>query len=141
MSQLLQEVTRSGTAARAQSTLKRPDLYGKTGTTNDAVDAWFCGFQAARAGAVWIGYPTPKSLGERESGGGLALPVWASTMAVALRGQPSSPLAPPQDGGLVEQDGQWFYSEFAGDLAIARIGVADQPAEAAPPDTPASAPP
>ncbi|MFG6442757.1 penicillin-binding protein 1A [Roseateles sp. LKC17W] len=140
-SQLLAAVTREGTGARASSLLGRWDLYGKTGTTNDAVDAWFCGFQAARAGAVWIGYPTPKSLGERESGGGLALPVWASTMAVALRGQPSSPLAPPQDGGLLEQDGQWFYSEFAGDLAIARIGVADQPAEATPPDTPASAPP
>jgi penicillin-binding protein 1A len=139
--QLLAAVTREGTGARASSLLGRWDLYGKTGTTNDAVDAWFCGFQAARAGAVWIGYPTPKSLGERESGGGLALPVWASTMAVALRGQPNSPLAPPQDGGLVEQDGQWFYREFAGDLAIARIGVADQPAEAAPPDTPASAPP
>ncbi|MCY4745545.1 PBP1A family penicillin-binding protein [Pelomonas sp. UHG3] len=138
--QLLAAVTREGTGARASSLLGRWDLYGKTGTTNDAVDAWFCGFQAARAGAVWIGYPTPKSLGERESGGGLALPVWASTMAVALRGQPSSPLAPPQDGGLVEQDGQWFYSEFAGDLAIARIGVADQPAEAAPPEGGASTP-
>jgi penicillin-binding protein 1A len=74
-SQLLAAVTREGTGARASSTLGRWDLYGKTGTTNDAVDAWFCGFQATRAGAVWIGYPQPKSLGERESGGGLALPV------------------------------------------------------------------
>ncbi|MCY4754003.1 penicillin-binding protein 1A [Pelomonas aquatica] len=121
-SQLLAAVTREGTGARASAMLGRWDLYGKTGTTNDAVDAWFCGFQATRAGAVWIGYPQPKSLGERESGGGLALPVWAATMAVALRGQPSAPLAPPGEG-LVQRDGDWFYEEFAGDLAIARIGL------------------
>ncbi len=121
-SQLLAAVTREGTGARASALLGRWDLYGKTGTTNDAVDAWFCGFQATRAGAVWIGYPQPKSLGERESGGGLALPVWASTMAVALRGQPMAPLTPPSEG-LVQRDGDWFYEEFAGDLAISRIGL------------------
>ncbi|HEY9109482.1 MAG TPA: PBP1A family penicillin-binding protein, partial [Roseateles sp.] len=69
-SQLLAAVTREGTGAKASSLLGRWDLYGKTGTTNDAVDAWFCGFQASRVGAVWIGYPTPRSLGERETGGG-----------------------------------------------------------------------
>ncbi|NCT84914.1 MAG: PBP1A family penicillin-binding protein [Comamonadaceae bacterium] len=121
-SQLLAAVAREGTAARASAMLGRWDLYGKTGTTNDAVDAWFCGFQATRAGAVWIGYPTPKSLGERESGGGLALPVWAATMAVALKGQPNTQIEPPAEG-LVQQDGNWFYSEFAGELAIARIGL------------------
>lgn len=132
-SQLLAAVAREGTAARASAMLGRWDLYGKTGTTNDAVDAWFCGFQATRAGAVWIGYPQPKSLGERESGGGLALPVWAATMAVALKGQPNAPIPPPAEG-LVQQDGEWFYTEFAGDLAIARIGLT------APPDGAASAP-
>ncbi|HEY0955202.1 MAG TPA: PBP1A family penicillin-binding protein [Roseateles sp.] len=128
--QLLAAVTREGTGARASSMLGRWDLYGKTGTTNDAIDAWFCGFQAARAGAVWIGYPTPKSLGERESGGGLALPVWAATMAVALKGQPNMPIAPPEQG-LVKVGDDWFYEEFAGELAIARIGVAAAPADAA----------
>lgn len=130
-SQLLAAVAREGTAAKASALLGRWDLYGKTGTTNDAVDAWFCGFQASRVGAVWIGYPQPRSLGERETGGGLALPVWAATMAVALKGQPNTQLAPPSEG-LVQQDGNWFYSEFAGDLAIARIGLpAPQPQEAA----------
>jgi len=61
MNSLLQEVTRSGTAARAQATLKRPDIYGKTGTTNDAVDAWFGGFQPTLAAVTWIGYDTPRS--------------------------------------------------------------------------------
>jgi penicillin-binding protein 1A len=128
--QLLAAVTREGTGARASSLLGRWDLYGKTGTTNDAIDAWFCGFQAARAGVVWIGYPQPRSLGERESGGGLALPVWAATMAVALKGQPSSPVPPPAEG-LVREGDDWFYSEFAGDLAIARIGLPEPPAYAA----------
>ncbi len=136
-SQLLAAVAREGTAARASALLGRWDLYGKTGTTNDAVDAWFCGFQATRAGAVWIGYPQPKSLGERESGGGLALPVWAATMAVALKGQPNTPLMPPAEG-LVQQDSHWFYSEFAGELAIARIGL---PAEPAPAPAPAGSEP
>ena len=137
-SQLLAAVTREGTGARASAMLGRWDLYGKTGTTNDAVDAWFCGFQAARAGAVWIGYPKPRSLGERESGGGLALPVWAATMAVALKGQPNMLLAPPEDGGLVKVGDDWFYSEFAGDLAIARIGVAASAPQEAASDVPQS---
>jgi len=129
-SQLLAGVTREGTGARASVLLNRWDLYGKTGTTNDAVDAWFVGFQQTRAGAVWIGYPTPKSLGDRESGGGLALPVWAATMGVALKGVPQQTLTPPAEG-LVQQDGNWFYEEFAGDSAIARIGLPSAAASAA----------
>lgn len=140
-SQLLAAVTREGLGARASALLGRWDLYGKTGTTNDAVDAWFCGFQASRVGAVWIGYPQPKSLGERESGGGLALPVWASTMAVALRGQPNTQLAPPSEG-LTRIGDDWFYQEFSGDLAIARIGLpapdeaASEPVNSLPPTNP-----
>ncbi len=72
MSSLLQEVTRSGTAASAQATLKRPDLYGKTGTTNDSMDAWFAGFQPSLTAVTWIGYDTPRNLGSRETGGGLS---------------------------------------------------------------------
>ena len=70
MKSLLQEVTRSGTAASAQAKLKRPDLYGKTGTTNDSMDAWFAGFQPSLAAITWIGYDTPRKLGDRETGGG-----------------------------------------------------------------------
>ena len=88
MNSLLQEVTRSGTAARAQATLKRPDLYGKTGTTNDSMDAWFAGFQPTLAAVTWIGYDTPRKLGDRETGGGLSLPVWISFMEHALKGVP-----------------------------------------------------
>ncbi|HQC85357.1 MAG TPA: penicillin-binding protein 1A, partial [Rhodoferax sp.] len=68
MNSLLQEVTRSGTAARAQATLKRPDIYGKTGTTNDSMDAWFAGYHQTLAAITWIGYDTPRKLGDRETG-------------------------------------------------------------------------
>ena len=111
MTSLLQEVTRSGTAARAQGTLRRPDVYGKTGTTNDAMDAWFAGYQPSLAAVVWIGYDTPRKLGDRETGGGLSLPVWISFMETALRGIPVS--EPPVPEGLVNVGGDWMYEEYA----------------------------
>jgi penicillin-binding protein 1A len=111
VSSLLNEVTRSGTAARAQAALKRPDLYGKTGTTNDAVDAWFVGFQPTLATAVWVGHDQPRSLGGGESGGRIALPIWVDYMGVALKGKPVQELpAPP--AGLVHDGGDWLYSEW-----------------------------
>ncbi|WOB10032.1 PBP1A family penicillin-binding protein [Piscinibacter gummiphilus] len=108
---LLQEVTRSGTAARAQAQLQRTDLYGKTGTTNEAVDAWFAGYQPTVVTVVWMGHDTPRSLGSRESGGGLALPVWINFMRQALQGVPVQEPAAPE--GLVQHDGEWVYSEWA----------------------------
>src|SRR5690606_4572507 len=97
MGELLNEGTRSGTAARAQAVLKRPDLYGKTGTTNDAVDAWFVGYQPTLAAAVWVGHDKPRSLGSGASGGGVALPIWIHYMAAALKGRPVVPPAPPPE--------------------------------------------
>ncbi|MCV2352192.1 penicillin-binding protein 1A [Paucibacter sp. Y2R2-4] len=120
-SSLLQEVTRSGTAARAQASLKRPDLYGKTGTTNDAVDAWFAGFQPNLAAVVWIGYDQPRPLGDRETGGGLALPVWIDTMSVALKHQPVRELQPVD--GLVHSAQDWSFEEFAGDAGVRALGL------------------
>jgi len=125
MDSLLQEVTRSGTAARAQATLKRPDVYGKTGTTNDAVDAWFAGFQPTIAAVTWIGYDTPRNLGSRETGGGLSLPIWISFMERALKGVPvSEPTVPP---GVVNVSGEWFYEEYARNAGVASVGMEDQP--------------
>lgn len=128
MSNLLQEVTRSGTAARAQSTLKRPDLYGKTGTTNDAFDAWFAGYHPQLTAVVWIGYDTPRNLGARETGGGLSLPVWIDYMKTALRNTPVAELSTPE--GLSRDDGQWVYAENANGNGISSLGmdnnIADQ---------------
>jgi penicillin-binding protein 1A len=119
MTSLLQEVTRSGTAARAQATLKRPDIYGKTGTTNDAMDAWFAGYHSQIAAVVWIGYDTPRKLGDRETGGGLSLPVWIKYMETALRNLPITEPTPAE--GLVQSGGEWFYSEFSGRDAISTL--------------------
>ena len=123
MSQLLQEITRSGTAARAQATLKRPDLYGKTGTTNDAVDAWFVGYQPTLVAAAWVGYDTPRNLGRRETGGGLSLPIWISFMREALKNTPVE--EPPVPPGVVYTQGEWFYEEFQPGEGVASLGSAD----------------
>jgi penicillin-binding protein 1A len=121
MSQLLQEVTRSGTAARAQGMLKRPDLYGKTGTTNDAMDAWFAGYQKQVVSVVWMGYDNPKKLGDRETGGGLSLPVWIQYMQTALQGVPVEEV--PSTEGVVFADGHWFYNNFSAGEGVSSIGL------------------
>jgi penicillin-binding protein 1A len=121
MSSLLQEVTRSGTAASAQAQLKRPDLYGKTGTTNDSMDAWFAGYQPTLAAITWIGYDTPKKLGDRETGGGLSLPVWIEFMAQALKSVPVMEPSVPE--GVVNSGGEWFYSEYASGAGVAALGM------------------
>jgi penicillin-binding protein 1A len=121
MSSLLQEVTRSGTAARAQSMLKRQDVYGKTGTTNDAMDAWFAGYHPNMTAVVWIGYDTPRKLGDRETGGGLSLPVWIKFMETALQSQPSTSLRVPE--GVVQSGGDWAYAEFTGDAGVSSLGM------------------
>ena len=127
MNSLLQEVTRSGTAARAQGTLKRPDLYGKTGTTNDSMDAWFAGFQPTVAAVTWIGYDTPRKMGNSalETGGGLSLPVWIAYMEHALKGVPVSQYAVPE--GVVNSGGEWYYDEFARRAGVTSLGLDDKP--------------
>ena len=121
MTSLLQEVTRSGTAARAQATLKRADIYGKTGTTNDAMDAWFAGYQATTTAITWIGYDTPRKLGDRETGGGLALPVWISYMATALRNVPV--MEPDAPEGLVRLGNEWYYEEYTKGAGVNSVGA------------------
>jgi penicillin-binding protein 1A len=123
MDSLLQEVTRAGTAARAQATLRRPDLYGKTGTTNDSVDAWFAGFQPTLTAVTWIGYDQPRNLGSRETGGGLSLPIWISFMEKALKGVPVAETAVPP--GVVNVGGEWFYEEYARNAGVANLGLND----------------
>jgi penicillin-binding protein 1A len=108
---LLQEVTRSGTAASARGKLGRSDIAGKTGTTNDSHDAWFAGYQPKVVAVVWMGFDKPKSLGGNETGGGLSLPIWVSYMSKALQGVPESPRSPPD--GVSSVDGDWVIPEFA----------------------------
>ena len=121
MNSLLQEITRSGTAARAQSTLQRPDLFGKTGTTNDSVDAWFVGFQPHLVAATWVGYGTPRNLGARETGGGLSLPIWIDFMKVALANEPV--LEYPVPAGVIQIGGEWYFEEFGPSTSIRSLGL------------------
>ena len=123
MNTLLQEVTRSGTAASAKRALGRGDIFGKTGTTNDAMDAWFAGYQPKLVAVVWIGYDTPKKLGDRETGGGLALPVWIEYMSYALKGVPVQELTPPE--GVTQVDGDWAFDEFSHGAGVRSLGLED----------------
>ena len=121
MDSLLQSVASGGTAAKAQATLKRTDLYGKTGTTNDSLDAWFAGFQPTLTAVVWMGYDTPRKLGDRETGGGLSLPIWISFMQTALKGVPVAELpAPP---GVVQVGGEWYFDDYTPGRAVSTLGV------------------
>ncbi|MBL8315253.1 MAG: penicillin-binding protein 1A [Rubrivivax sp.] len=123
MTSLLQEVTRAGTAAKASAALKRQDIFGKTGTTNDSMDAWFAGFHPTLTAVVWIGHDTPKKLGDRETGGGLALPVWIEYMQTALRGVPVATLTPPP--GVASEGGYWMYEEYTGGRGVTGLGLED----------------
>ena len=136
MGSMLNEVARSGTAAKAQATLKRPDPYGKTGTTNDSVDAWFAGYQPSLAAVTWIGYDTPRNLGSRETGGGLSLPIWISFMERALKGVPV--MENPVPEGVVNSGGEWFFNEYARNNGVSSLGMEDKSAETTP--TPAGGP-
>jgi penicillin-binding protein 1A len=120
MERLLAEVARAGTAAKVYQAFKRPDLYGKTGTTNDSIDTWFNGFHPTLVAIVWIGFDTPRSLGDRETGGGLSLPVWINFMETALKGVPIMEPTAPQ--GVVNVGGEWFYEEFARGGGVSNVG-------------------
>jgi penicillin-binding protein 1A len=123
MDSLLRDVVRSGTATRALS-LKRSDLAGKTGTTNDSHDAWFGGYQPTLAAVAWVGFDQPRKLGDRETGGGLALPIWISYMGKALQGVPERSRAAPE--GVVESGGEWYFAESQPGQGIDRLGSSDE---------------
>jgi penicillin-binding protein 1A len=99
MTNILQDVARIGTAAKAKE-LGRYDLAGKTGTTNNLVDAWFAGYNPSQVAIAWIGFDHPRTLGNQETGGHAALPMWISYMGKVLQGVPDNPYPVPQ--GVVQ---------------------------------------
>ena len=132
MNTLLNSVMKGGTGTKAWQALRRDDLYGKTGTTNDSLDTWFAGFQPTMVGVAWVGYDTPRQLGVRgESGGSLSLPIWTAFMKTAMQGvSVDTPTAPE---GLVQVDGTWYFDDYAPGRGIASLGVENgetSPAEA-----------
>ncbi len=121
MVSMMQDVVRHGTAIRAMQ-LGRDDLAGKTGTTSDSVDAWFCGFQPTVVGISWIGFDQPRSLGDKETGGGAALPMWIDYMGKVLKDVPQAVYAMPEnmvaarinESGHRDENGplvEYFYQE------------------------------
>ena len=121
MIDMMQDVVKHGTAFRAMQ-LGRHDLAGKTGTTSDSIDAWFCGFHPTVVGISWMGYDQPHSLGDRETGGGAALPIWMSYMEQILKGVPEATYTMPEGmvATRISDDGyrdgssplvEYFYQE------------------------------
>ena len=95
MDNMMRDVVRYGTAARASS-LGRQDLAGKTGTTNDFVDAWFNGYSPKLVGVAWVGFDQPRKLGNGETGGTTSLPIWLGYMSKALKEFPEEPKSVPE---------------------------------------------
>ncbi|OMG73779.1 penicillin-binding protein 1A [Burkholderia ubonensis] len=108
MNSLLHTVATAGTGA-GSNVLGRGDLQGKTGTTNDAKDGWFAGYQQSLVAVAWMGFDQPKSLGSREFGAQLALPIWVGYMRTALQGVPEQPM--PMPDGLTTIDGELYYAD------------------------------
>jgi penicillin-binding protein 1A len=121
---MLRDVARVGTGARAAS-LNRSDVAGKTGTTNDSHDAWFSGYGGDIVGVAWLGFDQPRALGERETGGGLALPIWLEFMSNALKGMPLVERVAPQ--GVVTIDGEYYLEQFQPGQGLASLGLDDAP--------------
>ena len=142
MSNMLQDVVKMGTATRAMQ-LGRTDLAGKTGTTNEFVDAWFCGFGSGLVAVAWIGFDNPHTLGHNETGAAAALPMWISYMGKVMKGVEETPRNVPEgvvqarispESGLRDPDGriaEYFYQEFL---------PAEREGETAPVGAPAGAP-
>ncbi len=97
MTSLLQGGVREGTGARLNTIIKRRDLAGKTGTTNQAADAWFMGFNPEFTTGVWVGYDEKRSLGDREEGSRAALPIWGYFMKSVLENRPEREFVVPND--------------------------------------------
>jgi penicillin-binding protein 1A len=134
MDDLLHDVVRHGTGSRAMS-LGRQDLAGKTGTTNDYIDAWFCGYNASVVAITWIGFDQPKKLGGSETGSVAALPIWMSYMGQVLKGVPEREMVMPEGVVSVPIDPEtgmqlpgsnvkdYFYKEYVPKIESQPVAV------------------
>ena len=131
MNSLLHGVAVRGTGRRAGNALKREDMGVKTGTTNDALDAWFAGYAGEITAVGWMGYDQPKSLGANAYGAGLVLPVWVNYMKAVLKNAPE--YYRPQPADVVEINGQPFYADQVGDtVQTLGLGETSTPGEVDP---------
>ena len=141
---MLRDVARYGTGADATRKLERRDIAGKTGTTSDAFDGWFAGYGANVVAVAWMGYDDPRSLGGREFGATLAMPLWIDYMRVALNGKPQEERLEPE--GVMRENDDWIYAEYAGTtefkgIDLEQAPLADPAAAPVDPAAPPAAPP
>ena len=118
---MLHEVTTAGTGSAASQKLGRLDLAGKTGTSSEAFDGWFAGYSSVTTAVAWMGYDEPQSLGRREFGATLALPIWIDFMRVTLAGKP--PHHMQQASGVSQSQGDWMFDEFLNTGAIRTLDL------------------
>lgn len=118
---MLREVVRSGTGAAASQKLGRRDLAGKTGTTSDAIDGWFAGYSGDIVAVSWMGFDEPKSLGGKEFGSTVALPIWIDAMRHALKGRPEYIRQAPEN--LIFSNGKWMYVEYENGAGVRTLDV------------------
>ncbi len=118
---MMREVVRSGTGAAAMQKLARRDLAGKTGTTNDAIDGWFAGYSGNIVAVSWMGFDDPKSLGGREFGSTVALPIWIDAMRHALKGKPEFIRQTPEN--LIFSNGKWMYAEYENGAGVKTLDI------------------
>jgi penicillin-binding protein 1A len=127
MDSMLKGVVRFGTGAHAGAVINRSDIAGKTGTTNDARDAWFDGYaNGGEVAVTWVGYDQPASLGSHEFAAGVALPIWISYMQAVLKGVPQTERPVPQ--GITNVGGEYYYSEFLPAQETTQPGAQAEPA-------------
>lgn len=139
MNSIMKDVIQRGTGRRAKS-LGRNDIAGKTGTTNDQRDAWFSGFSPDVVTTSWVGFDTPKTLGDRETGGKAALPMWIHYMEEALKDFPDVPAKMPsglvtvkvdkETGLLARAGGDSVFETFREEFVP--VGRGDEPGPADP---------
>ncbi|NMM26306.1 MAG: penicillin-binding protein 1A [Glaciimonas sp.] len=120
MDSMLKDVVNHGTATKAL-VLKRPDLAGKTGTTNDSIDAWFAGYQPKLVGIAWMGFDKPRNMGNRETGGGLALPIWIDYMQKIVNTLPIEER--PIPNGIIAANGDYYYAENPPGTGVQSLGL------------------
>ncbi len=113
MTSMMQDVIKRGTGRRALK-LKREDIAGKTGTTNDVRDSWFCGFQKDYVTVAWMGFDEFHPLGRGETGGQAGLGMWTEFMREALKDKPQAILDPPE--GMVQKGAEWIREEYVNAL-------------------------
>nr|WP_235043361.1 PBP1A family penicillin-binding protein [Candidatus Kinetoplastibacterium oncopeltii] len=125
MNDILKGVVKYGTASKAQKALNRYDIAGKTGTTNDSVDAWFSGYIKDIVATAWVGFDQPKSLGLNETGSNIAMPVWINYMKDVIKDYSEQEKEEIPDG-IILHNNELYLKEFPPDIAVSEIRPSEE---------------